>query len=252
VSVAALAERLATALDPAALARCAGIEPDGWQRSVLRSGSRRQLLNCSRQSGKSTIAAILAVHGAVYEPGSLQILLSPALRQSQELFSTCLGIYAAAGRPVETDAETSLSFRLANGSRIISLPSKEQTVRGYSGVRRLIVDEASRVGDDLFYAILPMLAVSGGSLLAMSTPFGKRGWWHDAWVNGGADWERVEVPATDCPRISPEFLQEQRRRMPARWFSQEFLCQFAEADDAVFRYDDIESAFTGSVEALPW
>lgn len=247
-----IAADLAAGLDPVVLADHAGIRPDPWQRDVLRSGSARQLLNCSRQSGKSTIAAIVAVHGAVYDPGSLQILLSPALRQSQELFAKCLAIYAAAGRPVDTDAETSLSFRLANGSRIISLPSKEQTVRGYSGVRRLIVDEASRVSDDLYFAVLPMLAVSGGSLLAMSTPFGKRGWWFDAWTNGGPDWQRVEVPATAVPRIAPGFLEEQRRRMPSRWFNQEYLCRFEEADDAVFRYDDIESAFTGSVEALPW
>lgn len=252
MSVIVLAGRLASALDPAVLARLVGIEPDRWQAEVLRSAASRSLLNCSRQSGKSTIAAILAVHGAVHEPGSLQILLSPALRQSQELFSKCLDVYAAAGRPVDTDAETSLSFRLSNGSRIISLPSREQTVRGYSGVRRLIVDEASRVPDELYFAILPMLAVSGGSLLAMSTPFGKRGWWHDEWTNGGPDWQRVEVPATAVPRISPAFLEEQRRRMPARWFNQEYLAQFEEADDAVFRYDDIESAFSAEVEALPW
>lgn len=229
-----------------------GAAPDPWQASVLDSDDSRVLLNCSRQAGKSSVSAVLAIHGALTEPGTLQLLLSPALRQSQELFAKCMEAYTAAGRPVPPAAETALSLRLTNGSRIVSLPSKEGTVRGYSGVRRLIVDEASRVPDELYFAILPMLAVSGGSLLAMSTPFGKRGWWFQEWVGGDGDWKRIEVPATACPRIPADFLEEQRRRMPARWFNQEYLCMFEEAEDAVFRYEDIDAAFTSEVEALPW
>jgi hypothetical protein len=63
---------------------------------------------------------------------------------------------------------------LANGSRIISLPGDEETIRGYSGVRRLIVDEASRVLDPLYFAIrpmrAPMRAVSQGRMICLSTP----------------------------------------------------------------------------------
>lgn len=65
--------------------------------------------------------------------------------------------------------------------RIISLPGSQDTVRGFSGVRLLIVDETARVANDLYPAVRPMLAVSSGRLLALSTPFGTRGWWYDAW-----------------------------------------------------------------------
>jgi hypothetical protein len=51
----------------------------------------------------------------------------------------------------------------------------EATIRGFSGVAPLIVDEASRVSDELYQAIRPMLAASGGEILLLSTPFGKRG-----------------------------------------------------------------------------
>ena len=86
---------LALALDPVLLARRAGIEPDPWQTQVLRSASSRILLNCCRQAGKSTVVAVLAVHTALYEPGALALLLSPSLRQSQELFRKALAVYRA-------------------------------------------------------------------------------------------------------------------------------------------------------------
>ena len=63
-----------------------GFEPDPWQERVLRWDGSRLILNCSRQSGKSTIAAILGTHAALYRPGSLILLISPSLRQSSELF----------------------------------------------------------------------------------------------------------------------------------------------------------------------
>lgn len=244
-----IAADLALALDPVEVSRRAGIDPDPWQTDVLRSNDPRVLLNCSRQSGKSSVAALVAVHGAIYEPGTLQLLLSPSERQSGELFKKCSAAYTALGRPVPATSETALTVTLENGSRIVSLPgSKEGTIRGYSGVRRLIIDEASRVLDDLYNAVMPMLAVSGGSLLAMSTPWGKRGWWHHEWVEGGPDWKRIEVPATACPRISPAFLEEQRRRLPPWWFSQEFMCAFSETDDQLFGYDLVMEAMSDEIE----
>ena len=243
-----LAGDLALALDPVLLARRAGLEPDPWQADVLRSTAPRRLLNCSRQSGKSTVAAVRAVHVALYEPGSLVLLLSPALRQSGELFRKVLDVYRALDHPEPPEAESALRLELANGSRIVALPGKEGTIRGYSGVRRLLIDEASRVPDELYRSVRPMLAVSGGDLDAMSTPFGTRGWWYDAW-RSDEPWDRVEVPATLVPRITPEFLAEEERSMGRWWFDQEYLCRFMDAADAVFRHADIMAAF--SVDAPP-
>ena len=202
------------------------------KRDVLRSGARRLLLNCSRQSGKSTATALLAVHdGALRLPASLVLLLSPTLRQSQELFKKALAIYRDLDRPVPPESETALTLTLENGSRIVSLPGKEQTIRGYSGVSLLAIDEAARVPTDLYLSVRPMLAVSGGRLVALSTPFGRRGWWADAW-HGPEAWERVAVPATACPRIDPAFLAEEERTLGPWWYRQEYLLQFRGRPDA--------------------
>jgi len=243
-----LASDLAAVLDPAAFSRGTGIEPDSWQVAVLRPAPPRILLNCSRQSGKSTTAATMGVWTALYEPGALVLLLSPTLRQSGELFRKALSVYRDAARPVSPDTETALTLSLANGSRIVSLPGKEGTIRGYSGVRLLVIDEAAWVPNDLYVSVRPMLAVSQGRLIALSTPHGRRGWWYEAWERGGPDWERYRVPAEDCPRISPAFLEEERRTLGEWWFSQEYECSFLDALSGAFREADIQAAFGEAVE----
>lgn len=166
---------LRLAVDRVAFAEKLGILPDPWQEVFLHSTADRVLLNCCRQSGKSTMSAVIALHRALYRPGSLVLCLAPALRQSQELFAKIAGFYRDLGRPVSPRGERKLSLELENGSRIVTLPGSEKTIRGFSGAALLIVDEAARVEDELYYAIRPMLAVSEGSLIMLSTPFGKRG-----------------------------------------------------------------------------
>ncbi len=113
----ALAEDLKLALDRAAFARALGLKPDPWQEDLLRSGSDRVLLNCCRQSGKSTMSGLIALHRALYHPGSLILCLAPALRQSQELFGKALGFYRDLGRPVAPQAERKppWSWRMTRG-----------------------------------------------------------------------------------------------------------------------------------------
>jgi hypothetical protein len=245
-----IAADLAVGLDPVLLAERLGLTPDPWQRDVLRSSSPRVAINASRQSGKSTIVALLNVHTAVYEPDSLCLMLSPTLRQSGELFKKAAAFYSELRRPVPTTSETALTVTLANGSRIVSLPGQEGTVRGYSGVRLLSIDEASRVPDPLFMAIRPTLAVSGGRLFTMSTPFGTRGWWYEAWRSDQA-WERYKIPAERCPRITPAFLAEEREAMGDWWYRQEYGCEFLDAQSAAFTREDVDRAFREGVEAWP-
>src|SRR5215218_5873853 len=176
-----LAQDLKLALDRAAFAKRLGLEPDPWQEDLLRSTSDRVLLNCCRQSGKSTMTGIVALHRALYHPRSLILCLAPALRQSQELFGKVLGFYRDLGRPVLSQAERKLSLELENGSKILTLPGSEKTIRGFSGAALLIVDEAARVDDGLYFAVRPMLAVSGGALIMLSTPYGKRGVFFEEW-----------------------------------------------------------------------
>ena len=244
-----LAEDLKLALDRVSFARALGLEPDGWQEELLCSTSDRVLLNCSRQSGKSTISGIIALHRALYHPGSLVLCLAPALRQSQELFGKVLGFYRDLGRPVSPQGERKLSLELENGSRIVTLPGSEKTIRGFSGTSLLVLDEAARVEDELYFAVRPMLAVSGGALMMLNTPYGKRGVFYEEWT-AGHGWERYEVPANQCPRISEEFLEEERAVLPSWVYRQEYECSFEETEDQVFTTEMVERALTSEVTPL--
>jgi len=245
-----LALDLAAAVDPVAFTEQAAFQPDPWQAALLRSSAPRTLLLAARQTGKSTVTSALALHEALYRPPALVLLLSPSLRQSGELFRKVIGLYRSIGAPVPAEAESALRLELANGSRIVSLPGHEATVRGFSGVRLLVVDEAARVPDELYYAVRPMLAVSKGRMICLTTPFGKRGFFYEAWTNGGTAWDRVKITAPECPRISPEFLAEERAGMGDWWFKQEYLCEFVETDDQVFAHDLIDAALTADVSPL--
>ena len=112
-----------------------------------------------------------------------------------------------------------------------------------------VADAAPRIADDLLAAVRPMLATSNGRLIALSTPFGKRGWFFEAW-HGDETWSRVCVPADQCPRISKEFLAEELRALGAQRFSEEYELQFLEPDDAVFSQAVIDSAFSAEVKSL--
>ena len=229
------------AADPADLMRLAGLTPDDWQADLLRSDWQRALLLCSRQSGKSTVTAALATHTAVYQPGSLTLLLSPSLRQSGELFGTVKGFYRSVPHAAPVKRESALQMQLVNGSRIVALPGKEATVRGFAGVDLLVLDEAARVPDELYFSVRPMLAVSGGRLVMLSTPWGQRGAFYNEWT-GGAAWHRLKVTADQCPRISAEFLAEEKAAMGPTFYRQEYFCEFLQPDNAVFSYAAIDDA----------
>jgi hypothetical protein len=232
------------ALDPVHLWRAIYHgEPDAWQAEVLRSGEPKTILNASRQAGKSSVVACKALHIGLYQPKSLILLLSRSLRQSSELGKKVFDGYRALGKPVSAESETTLTLTLANQSRVVCLPGADEgSIRGYSGVRALIIDEAARCPDALWIAVKPMVAVSGGSIVLLSTPFGRRGFYYETWVSG-EDWRKIEVPAEQCPRLSPAFLQQERRELGERVYLQEYGCQFVEAIGQLFADLDIDRAF---------
>jgi hypothetical protein len=218
-----------------------GLALDPWQREALTTSARDILLLAARQAGKSTVSGIMALHQAVYTPGSLVLVVSPSERQSKRLLRTVRRYYGSVRSIAPAVTEGMLTLELRNGSEIHALPGKEATIRGFAEVDLLIIDEAARVDDSLYSSIRPMLALSRGKLIALSTPFGKRGFFYREWTEGGPAWHRAKVTAYECPRIPRDWLEAERDRIGSWAWEQEFLCVFKDAIDSFFRGEDIEA-----------
>jgi Terminase large subunit, T4likevirus-type, N-terminal len=241
---------LARALDPARIGADVGLELDPWQRDLLRSDAKRILMNCCRQSGKSTCACLIALSTVIQQPHALVLMLSVSQRQSSELFRTLMGFARQVPGAPAIQAESALRCEWANGSRVLALPGTERTTRGYAGADLVIIDEAARVEDELLAAVRPTMATKANArLIALSTPFGKRGWWYEAWT-GDEPWHRIKVSASDCPRISKEFLAEELRTLGALRFSEEYELQFVDDITNVFSTTAIDRCFTHDVRPL--
>jgi hypothetical protein len=215
------------------LMRKLGKEPDPWQLEVLEGGYSRLLLNCCRQAGKSTVVAMLALSEALWVRGTKVLLVSRSARQSRELFNIVSDFYRRLNKPM-AERQTLEELWLSNQSRIFCVPCRDDTIRGYSNIRLLVIDEAARVPDIICRTVAPMLAVSNGRMICLSTPYGKRGFFHDYWSTGGDDWARIEVPAERISRIRPEFLARERRTLGESWYRQEYECSFEAMEGLVY------------------
>lgn len=225
-------------------------EPDLNQIRLLTTTSRRVILNCTRQWGKSTAAAVKAVHHALTQPEAMVVIASPSQRQAAEFFLKCKKFLDKAKVSFKRDGINPHSAVLGNGARLVALPNSDNTIRGISGVTLLICDEAARIPDDLYLALMPMLATTAGSVWILSTPNGPQGFFHREWVSPEPA-ERISVRATDCARIAPAFLENERRHRGEQSFRQEYLCEFLAGEASVFSRDRLEALVTGLFPPFP-
>lgn len=224
----------------------AGMTPDPWQAELLRLREKRTLILAARQIGKSSGTALLALFTAITQPNITVTVVAPVEEQANELLRKIATAYHRAGCPIGSPiGDAATKFLLPNGSRVIALPGKESRMRSYAS-NLLIIDEAARVADPVFYAAGPTLAASGGRFVALSTAFAKSGWFYDQWKDATEQYKRFSIRASQCPRIAPDFLASERRRLGERWYAMEFENVFGDDVASVFSTDDIRRAISDS------
>ena len=225
-----------------------GFAADERQAAVLDSPAKRGILNCTRQWGKSTVLAAKAVHRVWTRPGSLVLVASPGKRQSRLFLRKAAEFLGKLGIRRRGDGDNEASLLLPNRSRIVGLPGTEATVRGFSAASMALIDEAAIVRDELYMALLPMLAVSDGDMWLLSTPRGCSGFFYETWNEEG--WEKHTATALEAPWIRREALEAHRRSMPEWRFRQEYFCEFAQDDGAWFDRDLVMRAVREGEECL--
>lgn len=240
---------LAAALDPVRFAESLSFDAEPWQATLMRSRSARALVLSARQVGKSTTVSYRALHRSVYQPGALVLIVSPTQRQSDEQLHQLTTLYRGMGEQPRPTKSNSAELALANGSRIVSLPGSEGGIRGFAGVDLLIIDEASRVEDDVFASCLPMVATTG-QLVALSTPWGRRGWFFDLHEDPLNGWERHKVTAHESNRYTAERIEEIRRTVGSFLFASDYLCEFGDTDTQLFGSELIRNAYSHAITPL--
>jgi hypothetical protein len=255
-----------------------GFRPDPLQAQILDSPSHRLILLCARQFGKSTLAAIKALHFALARPNSTVLCVSPTLRRSTEWLRLVHHFFSILASPTPSEfpsrsregciptvpispaargraaafappKATSSVLTLPNRSRILALPGTAHSNRGYSA-HLLLFEEAAFIPDPVFTALLPTVAATGGAVWLISSAGPPSGFFYEIWTQPGLPYTRFKADATQCPRITQEHLDEARLALGELRFRREYLCEFSPDALPIFSPDLLESALDDSFE--PW
>jgi len=218
---------------------------DTWQEKVLATEGN-VCLRSGRQVGKSTVISVKAGGYAVKNPNKIILVVSAVERQAYLLFEKILDYlyknyktYVKKGK----DRPTKSKIKLNNGSTILCLPTGLSGVgiRGYT-VDLLIADEAAFIPEEVWTAVTPMLAVSKGKIILLSTPHGRGGYYYSCFED--ENFTPFHISSEECPRVDPKFLERERARMTKVQYAQEYLGEFVDELRQFFPTDLIKECMT--------
>ncbi len=233
---------------------------DKWQKEVL--ATKGNLCLCSgRQVGKSTVIAIKAGESAVKSKKTIMII-AHVERQALLLFEKVLShIYNNHKEMIKRgkDRPTKHTIKLKNGSIIHCLPTGDSGygIRGYT-IDELYADEAHFIKEDVWAAVTPMLATTGGHINLLSTPFGTGGYFYRAFTDKNLKFHTIHVNTEEVAekRLEPqrtrliEHLKAEKGRMTKLQYQQEYLGLFVGGIQRFFPDDIIDSCCTLSQPSL--
>lgn len=221
------------------------------QADIIADYSKRIIVNCTRQWGKtSTVAEKAAAEALAMDKPGLILVIAPVERQARELFRKIrTALRFATGNAARWPEDNKTSLELPNGARVVALPAKGDNIRGFTNPYLIIMDEAAFIKDEDYRAIRPMLS-HGARLILMSTPFGKRGFFYETWKHEDKRWKRYTVKAADCSHIHEDFLQEERIALGPFWYKQEYECEFLDNINSFFDMDAVRASLEADIEPL--
>ncbi len=216
-------------------------EPYHYQARLLADRSARRLVLKARQTGVSQTLAIETAHGAIYQPDTTTLWLSKDQASAAQVLGYVKTVLYGLGVALAKDAETSV--RLANGSRVISLPASPASGRSYAATR-VYLDEFAHVHyhQHLYTAVAPTVS-HGGQLTVISTPNGRANTFFLLWSGQlGSEWSRHTIHWRDCPVYDAAWYAASRPDFTAQQWAQEYECDFVMSGTTRFQPADIERA----------
>ena len=223
---------------------------DKWQQAVLEHEGNITM-RTGRQVGKSTVIGKKAANFAKDHPGTTILVIAAAQRQSSLLFEKIRGEVDQLIKKKQLaykEEPTLTRIRLKNGSTIYSLPAGRTGyfIRGFT-IDLLIADEAAYIPEEVWKAVIPMIAVSRklrglGWIILISTPFGKGGYYYHSFND--PDFRSWHISSEKCPRIPKDFLLKEKQRLTKAEYAQEYLGEFMDEWNQFFPTEVIKKCMT--------
>jgi hypothetical protein len=208
--------------------------PDPWQVKAsfhILTAAENTILNASRGAGKTAVVAANALLEVTLFGGYV-LIISGSERQSKRV-KRYIREYHEYWNLIPVISQTTEEMLFANGGRVLAVPSKSATVVGEHGVTMLVIDEASIVADEVYARMTPTTVTCNGRIILLSTPYGKRGFFYKESTGKGREWGKVfTVPWTECPRITLDIVNEDRKSHGEQWVRQEYGCVFLDVTTA--------------------
>ena len=228
-----------------------GFLPDPAQRILLDPRVTKAALCCHRGAGKTEVISQRAAHHIDNLPKAVVLVSAETAEKAAELIQRTVDHLKKLGVHARPDKLRKNGFIFPNGARILPMPSRPGAVRGYPATM-VIIDEAATVPDAVFTAIRGTRAATSRNCTfwIMSTPGARKGFFYDVWNSPDPTWTRIHLSALDNPRISAEFLAEEKRQMHPDDFAREYLAEFGDTRRALFRQADIRAAVQTAVPIL--
>ena len=228
------ADRLKRALkDPVDFAEAfLDFHPFPYQEAFLRDESPFIAACCGRQVGKTTLAAIKALHFAISKSKVLVVIVSAGLRQSIILFGKIANLTETSiPARLLLDYRTGTKVRFTNGSEIVALPCGRDgyTLRGYT-CDMVILDECNFIPRAVIESVVrPMTITKPNSKLIMtSTPWVRDHPFYEAMSKPELGFKTYNWPSSLSPLITPEKLEQERRTIGDYDFNREYNAAFVD------------------------
>ncbi len=200
----------------------------------------------SRQLGISTLTAAYSLWTMLFHKDKNVLCIATKQETAKNMVTKVKFMYENLPSWLTIDyiENNKLTLRLTNGSQIKATSASSDAGRS-EAVSLLLIDEAAfieNIGE--IWASAQQTLATGGGCIALSTPYGTGGWFHQTWVKAESK-ENEFLPIKLPWFVHPERDQEWRDRQDEllgdpRIAAQECDCDFSTSGDIVFYSEWLE------------
>ena len=206
--------------------------------SIINGDSFYNVMVCGRQSGKSTTLLGLILYYSINKAKSVSLYTAPTYGQINKILVQLMDVLQPTGIIVSAN-KSSYEIKLTNGSMIyFRSTERADSIRGLA-VDYLFCDESQDTNtSDFQKSILPTITARGKKCVLAGTPK-RKNLFYDYFQMGRSDdfpnHTSYHFPSWESPYVSTEFIEEQKRTLPPKIFSQEFEAKWQENEGSVFQ-----------------